>query len=376
MTAIAVLRIPMRLAVALGLVALLGIGVVAGVIAGSRGDTVATGGQSGTDSRGDAVAAPVSKVAAQLAAVDMLRKRFSTLMDGDLGRIRGDYDLDTYGGQAAWDRESSRVEYFRKWLSKRGVTLAESAAWFEVDHVASWSRDEFRLEVTEHATYAYRLDETSPVHRFGSRAVHVMVVRLDGGQWLIEQDWYTDPLGDAPGGPGDAGIAIGLPPAPQTGRYDRTRAVAYAVRYSGVRSLPGGGRYNRDYTVYSYQGGDCANFASQVMSAGGMRMSWLCSPDLIWSLLSSGYGTKVYSGAFEGAVKPTPEDPSGAIARMEPGDIIAYQVKGSMSHVAVVTGRDPYGYPVVASHTSDRLFFPWDLGWGSQTVFWLIHITY
>ena len=61
---------------------------------------------------------------------------------------------------------------------------------------------------------------------------------------------------------------------------------------------------------------------------------------------------------------------------MEPGDLIGYETKGQISHVAVVVGKDPSGYVTIASHTSDRLFFPWDMGWNDSTVFWLIKITY
>ena len=45
-------------------------------------------------------------------------------------------------------------------------------------------------------------------------------------------------------------------------------------------------------------------------------------------------------------------------------------------HVAVVVGKDPAGYVTIASHTADRLFFPWDVGWNDTTVFWLLKIVY
>ena len=54
--------------------------------------------------------------------------------------------------------------------------------------------------------------------------------------------------------------------------YDRSAAVNYAKTYCS--------RYNSAYNDYGSVGGDCANFVSQCMRAGGMRfndcsVSWL-----------------------------------------------------------------------------------------------------
>ncbi len=70
------------------------------------------------------------------------------------------------------------------------------------------------------------------------------------------------------------------------------------------------------------------------------------------------------------------DDPAGVAALLEPGDVIGYQTKGEICHVAVVVGADPVGYPTIVSHTADRLYFPWDLGWDKGTIFWFIKITY
>jgi hypothetical protein len=92
--------------------------------------------------------------------------------------------------------------------------------------------------------------------------------------------------------------------------------------------------------------------------------------------LGSGTGRRVYRGTFAGALLPSPDEPRGAIGLLKPGDVIGYESGGEVAHVAVVTGVDPSGWPIIASHTADRLYVPWDLGWGSDTVFWFIHIVY
>ncbi len=274
---------------------------------------------------------------------------------------------------------------------------------------------------------------------FGARAIQVLEVVAHGQSWKVITNWYCDPLGtywDPPIFPTRASATSWNPSsrlgkgeqatptptrAPTTGSasdpisllyrrsaslatssssstgYDRQKAVEYAVRHSGVRSLKQGGRYNLEYNVYSFPGGDCANFASQVLTAGGLPQeggwrydrrrdegstAWVRSDSLVWHLLSSGRAECTFKGRFRDLFKKRgqekDEDPPFAFTRslLSEGDIIAYTRDGEICHVAVVVGFDPLGYPLIASHTSDRLFFPFDLGWTETTVFWFLHITY
>ncbi len=102
----------------------------------------------------------------------------------------------------------------------------------------------------------------------------------------------------------------------------------------------------------------------------------------MWHLLSSGRGYRIFRGKFGEAVSASQSLQGEAspelspVDRLELGDIIAYEIKGEIHHVAVVVGKDPRGYVTIASHTADRLYFPWDLGWSENTVFWFIKISY
>lgn len=263
-------------------------------------------------------------------------------------------------------------------------------------------------------------DEPSVRHEFGSRTVHVIEVIKAGSRWKIRKDWYQDPLGNNVAEPGQASDAAGSFPGDYSGSsetgdgasivagstavnalsggdnyaisaaaggvFDREKALRYAVKHSGVRALPEGGKYNPKYKIYTFAGGDCANFASQVLHAGGLPMgggwhyakegstAWVQSESLVWHLLSSSKGIRLFRGTFSEAGSGVQSDsPAG---ELEPGDIIAYEIKGQLCHVAVVAGKDPRGYVTIASHTADRLYFPWDLGWDDSTVFWFIKITY
>lgn len=349
---------------------------------------------------------------AEAACLEMLNERMEALVTGDTRGLKDNYKLSSDSGYWAWEREVLRNQYFRKWAEERGVTITAAEATFEIDSTIVDDATTVWIELTELARYEYTYDGEDKSHRFGSRSLHVVQMVKENGQWLMRLHWYVDPLGQGSYSPAE-GIAGPLNITPAEGRipaegessgghaeggspaegrtpaeFDRDAALKYAIKYSGVRVFPGVERYNRAYRVYSFAGGDCANFVSQVLNAGGLEQgygwhytsegstAWVRSESLMWFLLSSGAGKLLYKGKFAGAVTPTEEFPLGPVAALEPGDIIGYEDGGELHHVAVVVGKDPKGYVTIGSHTSDRLFFPWDLGWDKDTVFWLVKITY
>lgn len=174
------------------------------------------------------------------------------------------------------------------------------------------------------------------------------------------------------------------------GDYNREAAVRYAHRYAGVRLGPGTGRYNQKYRDYSLGGGDCANFASQILAdeeAGGLPQDWLWfygwdggsqawvqAQAFVDYFLGSGRARCLMRGSYGEVTAPTAEHPRGAIGELLPGDIIGYEFGGLISHVSIVVGRNSAGYVVVNSHSADRFQVPWDLGYDQNTTFWLLQI--
>ena len=127
----------------------------------------------------------------------------------------------------------------------------------------------------------------------------------------------------------------------------------------------------------------CANFASQCLYESNVfrkTSSWnvdkksatraWCNAQgfkdyLLWSgrasLISRGSFSQVYKNAY----------------KLLPGDIIAYEKKGKVTHISIVTGLDSKGYPLVNSHTTDRFHVPWDLGWSNSNIkFWIVRVHY
>lgn len=144
-----------------------------------------------------------------------------------------------------------------------------------------------------------------------------------------------------------------------------------------------GFKYNKKYRDYNSQGGDCANFASQILfeggkfrknsiwnyDGGGASAAWVNADRFKEYMLNSGRASVIAYGGYEKVYK--------ASYKLLPGDFVAYEKKGDITHISVVTGADSRGYSLVTCHNTDRNKVPWDLGWSNKNIkFWLIRVHY
>lgn len=166
---------------------------------------------------------------------------------------------------------------------------------------------------------------------------------------------YTDPADDA-----DADSEDDLAGASSSGNaavhLDVTQMVAYADKWALS--------FNPDYTSWAGKGGDCANFSSQCLYAGGIPSdstwykdsgSWIDNAALRNYLTSQGYGYVI-------------EDPSPS--QIEAGDLLFYKWKSTSSrtnHVVVCVGKNNAGTPIIDSHTSAQYHVPWNYGHAAKT---------
>jgi hypothetical protein len=255
------------------------------------------------------------------------------------------------------------------------------------------------LEESYKFEYTYNGDENSQVNCFGVGIRHTISLTKKNDKWVIYNDWYTDCFEDAL-----HNFSINIPNIPiplildrsneayilRRPFYDRQKAVAYADKYCGAAWGSGNNfKYNRKYSDFNGAGGDCTNFISQVLGdkeeggcmpiVGGWTPgshSWSNADGLKNFLIYSGRGSVISVGTYKDLTKPTETLPNGAVGKLKPGDLVAYEKgRGNIDHFAVVTGFDSHGYPLVNSHTTDRYHVPWDLGWGDSKIrFFLIHI--
>lgn len=136
-------------------------------------------------------------------------------------------------------------------------------------------------------------------------------------------------------------------------------AVAYAKKHYNS--------YNPDYPDYSDMGGDCANFVSQALHAGGWEMTATTDPNnqQLW------YSTKTWSSQTWRAAENLfhymrdveEKKPIHNVWAAQPGDVIQFRQKDKnrMQHTMIVVGRAriPGTYwtePLLAQHSSDQIY--------------------
>ncbi|CAK7285012.1 amidase domain-containing protein [Streptomyces misionensis] len=159
-------------------------------------------------------------------------------------------------------------------------------------------------------------------------------------------------------GPPDAPRAATSYPAPANpkqltgGAYDYKAMVAYAQKYWN--------HYNPDYPDYNGAGagGDCTNFVSQVLKAGG----WKHVPGYTDDYTKWFGNADIQSDSFVGvnefswfALSSKRVTPLANVYQADLGDVIQmdFDRDGSKDHSMVVTYRDGSGVPYVTYHSTN-----------------------
>ncbi len=136
--------------------------------------------------------------------------------------------------------------------------------------------------------------------------------------------------------------------------YDRAAAVLYAHQWA----------YGRDPRFYDYEqlGGDCTNFASQCLFAGGGVMNF--TPDFGWYYIDANQKAPAWTGVmylYNFLTRKGPSvGPVGEPCRLEdlrPGDLVQLSFKGEeFQHTPVVVSvgaRPTLDNVLVAAHSYD-----------------------
>ena len=139
-----------------------------------------------------------------------------------------------------------------------------------------------------------------------------------------------------------------------TSAYDANSAISYADKYWS--------NYNSNYSNYNSIGGDCANFVSQCLVAGGMQMTngwyWYSYSNRSASWASCPYMYEYFNSAGYQII----ENPSDSQI-IEGNPVLYYSSsKGRWSHAAICTGHDSSGNALVSAHNSNRHNVNWKLG--------------
>ncbi len=320
----------------------------------------------------------------------IFRNRNNAIISGDLKLIESLYDTSSKYGNWAHQHELTKVRYIQNWGKKQGVKFIDIIPTLKIRSIKP-KGDRFTVNLlcsTEYR-YVYENDpDTVNTSRIGT--YHVLDLLYKDEAWIITREWYKDPFEDI--------LNLGRIKVDSIKEYisnhaprdlsnigeRRRKAVEYAEKYCGAASEEKHGfKYNKKYRNYNSQGGDCANFASQVLheggkfrknhmwnyNSGGATRAWVNADGFKSYMLHSGRASLIAHGNYEKVYK--------ASYKLLPGDFIAYEKNGDITHISVVTGADSKGYSLVTCHNTDRNNVPWDLGWSSSKIrFWLVRVHY
>ncbi|MBN6185630.1 amidase domain-containing protein [Aneurinibacillus sp. BA2021] len=333
---------------------------------------------------------------------ELFQARTQLLIQNDPALIERFYLPKEKASYYALQQERRRAQYLQAWSKKRDLLFTEASHNIRIARIKPRQDTAIvSLSYTLKLTYVYPGKDIQP-QSFGAGTRHSIKLKKAGGTWHVAREWYSDPIEESPNTIPTS--AVLPPPYDHTAiakksytkgkkRYNREKAVQYANKYAGIAWGAGNNhRYNPKYRDYHYEGGDCTNFASQVLGdpeeGGGLPMrggwyyrykqggstAWVQTDSLAHFLVRSGYGRIIARGTYADVMAPSSSHPNGAMARLEPGDLIGYEMKGDIDHFSIVVGRDDNGYVLVNSHSGDRYRVPWDLGWDKYTKFVLFHI--
>lgn len=315
--------------------------------------------------------------------------RNNAIIKGDIETIASLYDRDVKYGVWAYEHEKKKTQYLHKWSEKQGIIFNDVNSIIKIRSIKE-RQEGYRVNFTASTEYKYYYkNEALKKNMFRIGTYHSLDFKKIDGVWKIVREWYTDPFADS--------LHLDEIKSEKITEYildqkksqlsnsnnRRIEAVKYADRYCGAAAdKKYGFEYNKKYKNYNPLGGDCANFASQILHEGGkFRQSyswkydrggskaWVNAQSFKNYMLYSNRASKIAYGTYEQVYK--------ASYKLLPGDFVAYVKKGKVTHISVVTGADSKGYAYVHSHNTDRYRVPWDLGWSDKGIkFWLIRVHY
>ncbi|XTR37162.1 amidase domain-containing protein [Paraclostridium tenue] len=300
------------------------------------------------------------------------------------------YDIDHKFGLWAYEQEVTKMKYLENWSYKQGVKFNDIKTRVKVRKVKEKEENLYGIICAVSTEYNYSYEnqlDTKNMFRIGT--YHYLNMRIVDNEYVITKEWYTDPFADS--------LHLDNIKSDDIRNYilskenqsisltnEQTKAMEYAHKYCGAAADEEHGmKFNPKYKDFNPDGGDCANFASQIMyeskrfkknriwnyEGNSGTKAWVNAQGFKNYLLNSGRGSLISKGSYEDVYKTA--------YNMRPGDIVAYEKGGRITHVSTVTGLDSRGYPLVTCHNTDRLLVPWDLGWSDKSIrFHLIKVHY
>lgn len=313
---------------------------------------------------------------------NLFLNRNSSILSNDSEGLKYFYNLDKKTGQWAYENEIKKIKYFSNWCEKQGANFSRINSIVNISKAIEKEKNLYGVICYVSTEFFYKYeDEPCIENRFKLGTCHYLnLKKSDDNRFIIEKEWYTDPLADSLDlnniKSNEIKNYILSHKAPKYTPDERTKkAIDYAHTYCGVSDDEEHlFKYNKNYKNFNPDGGDCANFASQILYEGGEfkknsswsysgksgTKAWVNAQEFKNYMVNSGRASYIAKGSYNDIYK--------AAFNLKPGDFVGYEKKGRITHISTVTGLDSKGYPLVTCHNTDRLLVPYDLGWSNDNI--------
>ena len=321
---------------------------------------------------------------------NLFAQRNAAIVSNDTELLKGFYNLDIKVSLWAYESEAKKTQYLINWSEKQAVKFKDINSIVKIRKVAEKEPNLYGVicDVATDFNYYY-LDSPEITNKFRLGTNHYLNLKKIDDKYIITKEWYTDPFADSLDLKNLKSYEIKefilKQQAPNFSPNEKLqKALEYAHMYCGVSEDDNlTFKYNSKYKDHNPDGGDCANFASQILYESGAfkknslwnysgkngSKAWLNAQGFKNYMISSGRASYIAKGPYTEIYK--------ASFNMRPGDFVAYEKKGRITHISTVTGFDSKGYPLVTCHNTNRLLVPYDLGWSNDNIkFHLIHVHY
>ncbi len=325
---------------------------------------------------------------------EILKSLFATRNDCivklDAETLKAFYNLNIKVSLWAYESEAKKIKYFKNWSEKQSIQFNKIDSVIKIRKIKEKEPGLYGIIcfVSTEFNYSY-IDTPQVPNTFRLGTSHYINLKQDNDRFVITKEWYTDPFADSLNldnlKSAEMKEYILKHTSPEYKPSERVqKAIDYAHKYCGIDpSDEYLFKYNKAYRNFNPDGGDCANFASQILHEGGefkkggawnyrdrsATKAWVNAQGFKNYMVGSGRGSYIAKGKYQEIYK--------AAYKMRPGDFVAYEKKGKIVHISTVTGLDSKGYPLVTCHNTDRLLVPYDLGWSNSNIkFHLVHMHY
>ena len=266
--------------------------------------------------------------------------RNKAILTQDLDSIQSLYNTNIKFGQWAYEYEQKKIKYINNWAEKQGIRFIDITPNIIIKKCTpSKNKDKYSLYIMCNTEYKYIYpDDESKVNSSRIGTYHSMQLTKENDEWIITKEWYTDPFADSLSLENIKADAIKQYISSQPERdlseigERRSASVDYAMKYCGAATLEKYEyKYNKSYKNFNCEGGDCANFASQILHEGGKFKKtsawnyskgeasgpWINADKFTYYMLNSGRASVIAKGSYEKVYK--------ASYKLLPGDFVAYE---------------------------------------------------